>query len=285
MQFLKELAPYLRLMRFDKPIGIFLLLWPALWALWLAGAGHPDKSLLVIFVLGVIVMRAAGCVINDIADRKVDGFVRRTASRPIASGEVPVKNAVILFAVLMAVALMLVLMCNWLTVALAFVGAALTSLYPFLKRITHLPQLGLGLAFSWSVPMAFAAQTGYVPMQAWLLFAAACLWPVIYDTFYAMADREDDIKVGVKSTAILAGNHDRQLIALLQVGFIAMLLLVQYVFCLNAIFMSSLFVAALLFIYQQYLVRARYPGNCFAAFLNNNWVGFVIFVGIMMSIK
>jgi len=286
MQLMKDLPPYLRLMRFDKPIGILLLLWPTLWALWLAGAGHPDKSVLFVFITGVVIMRAAGCIINDIADRHMDGNVRRTALRPLASGEISVKKALILFAILMLLAFLLVLQCNALTIELAFVGAALATIYPFLKRVTHLPQLGLGLAFSWSVPMAFAAQTNQVPSEAWLLFVTACLWPVIYDTFYAMADRDDDIKIGVKSTAILFASLDRIITAVLQLLFVALLMIVGKTFELDKLFFNvGTAIAAGLFVYQQQLIKAREPANYFAAFLNNNWVGFIIFLSIVLSIK
>jgi 4-hydroxybenzoate polyprenyltransferase len=285
MPLLKQLSPYLRLMRFHKPIGILLLLWPTLWALWLASTGRPDLLVLVIFVAGVIVMRAAGCIINDIADRHVDGHVKRTAMRPIASGEVSVKSALILFVILMILAFSLVLMCNRLTIALAFVGAALATLYPFLKRITHLPQLGLGLAFSWGVPMAFAAQTNQVPSEAWLVLIAAAIWPVIYDTFYAMADREEDIKIGVKSTAILFGRHDQMITFLLQILFLVMLVIVGNVFALGEWYFVGLAVSSLLFAYQQQLIKSRRSADCLAAFLNNNWVGLVIFLGIILGIK
>ena len=285
MQIMKRLSPYWRLMRFDKPIGILLLLWPTLWALWLAGKGNPDKSVLLIFVAGVILMRAAGCIINDFADRHIDGYVKRTASRPLASGELATKSALILFVILMTFAFILVLHCNLLTIELAFVGAALATVYPFLKRVTHLPQLGLGAAFGWGVPMAFAAQTNSVPVEAWLLYAAACAWPVIYDTFYAMADREDDVKVGVKSTAILFGHYDRALTALLQLVFITLLVIVGHVFELKVVFDVGLVVVALLFFYQQQLIKLRKPADCFAAFLNNNWVGLVVFMFVILSIK
>ncbi len=285
MKFPKQLLPYLRLMRFHRPIGILLLLWPTLWALWLASAGHPNLSVLVIFITGVIIMRAAGCIINDVADRHVDGHVKRTATRPIASGEVSVRNALILFAILLSLAFVLVLMCNRLTIELAFVGAALATIYPFLKRITHLPQFGLGLAFSWGVPMAFAAQTNQVPAEAWLIFVTACLWPVIYDTFYAMADKNDDIKIGVKSTAILFGRYDQVVTFILQLFFLAMLIIVGNVFMLGEFYFVGLAIVTVLFIYQQNLIKLRNPADCFKAFLNNNWVGLVIFIGIVPGIK
>jgi 4-hydroxybenzoate polyprenyltransferase len=279
----KKISAYARLMRFDKPVGILLLLWPTVWALWLASAGKPDTRVLAIFVAGVIIMRAAGCIINDFADRYVDGHVLRTSRRPLVSGEVSVKEALILFVLLMTLAFGLVLLCNWLTVLLAFVGALLATTYPFLKRITHLPQLGLGLAFSWGVPMAFAAQTNQVPASAWWLFATAMIWPVIYDTFYAMADKQDDIKIGVKSTAILFANYDRVITSVLQLIFIVMLAMTGYVFQLGTVYDVSLVFAAILFLYQQQLIEQREPAACFAAFLNNSWVGAIIFAGILMS--
>lgn len=282
---MQRIRPYLTLMRFHKPIGILLLLWPTLWALWLASKGHPDTLLLMIFIAGVIVMRAAGCIINDIADRHVDGYVKRTAMRPIASGQIPIKNALILFFILMGIAFVLVLFCNRLTIELAFVGAVLASIYPFLKRITHLPQVGLGLAFSWGVPLAFAAQTNSVPSEAWLLFLTACTWPIIYDTFYAMADRADDLKIGVKSTAILFGRYDQAITFVLQLMFIAMLVVVGNVFFLNEFYFVGIAICCLFFTYQQYLIKQRDPAKCFTAFLNNNWVGFVIFVGIVLGVK
>lgn len=274
---------YLRLVRLDRPIGSLLLLWPTWWALWLAADGWPDGSLLVIFTVGVLLMRAAGCAINDYADRHVDGHVKRTRNRPLATGEAAPHEALFLFAILSLMAFALVLLTNALTVQLSFVGLALAACYPFAKRYTHLPQVVLGLAFTWGVPMAFAAQTGTVPPEAWLLFVAAALWPVIYDTFYAMVDREDDLRIGVKSTAILFGNDDRLITGLLQALMLLTLFLVGQRFELGFGYAIALLIAASLFVYQQFLIRNRDRGACFQAFLNNNWVGAALFIGIVLD--
>lgn len=283
MRFLEKLKNYAYLVRLHKPIGILLLLWPTLWALWLASRGSPSPKLLFIFITGVIIMRSAGCIVNDFADRHVDGHVERTRHRPLATGQVSVREALMLAALLGAMAFILVLACNTFTILLAFVGAALAIIYPFLKRITHLPQLGLGLAFSWGVPMAFAATNGRVGLSAWLLFSTCVLWPVIYDTLYAMVDRNDDLTIGVKSTAILFNEMDKLIIALLQCLFVIAMVMVGLMFNLHLIYYVSLIVVAILFIYQQWLIKDRTPMLCFKAFLNNNWVGFVIFLGIVLS--
>jgi 4-hydroxybenzoate polyprenyltransferase len=274
---------YLYLMRLNKPIGIFLLLWPTLWALWLASNGHPAPKIVTIFVLGVIVMRSAGCVINDFADRHVDKFVRRTQSRPLTAGKISARAALILFAILMLCAFLLALFLNRFTLYLAIIGAMLTVVYPFLKRITHLPQLGLGAAFAWGVPMAFAAQNNAIAYRDGCVFLAALIWPVIYDTLYAMVDRVDDLQVGIKSSAILFGNKDRMMIAILQIVFLSLLTMVGYFFALRWYYFAALFVVALLFFYQQCLIRQREPVACFKAFLNNNWVGLIIFIGILLA--
>jgi 4-hydroxybenzoate polyprenyltransferase len=274
---------YINLMRLNKPIGIFLLLWPTLWALWLASEGAPSVKIVCIFVMGVVLMRSAGCVINDIADRNVDKYVARTQNRPLTSGRVSLRAALILFFSLIALAFGLVLFLNPLTIMLAIVGAALAVLYPFLKRVTHLPQMGLGMAFAWGVPMAFAAEMQHVPLMSWIIFLAAAAWTVMFDTMYAMVDREDDIKVGIKSTAILWGQHDYIAIAILQFICVICFIAVGYLFQLNAIYFLSAMVAILLFGYQQWLIQDRLPEKCFQAFLNNNWVGLVIFVGILFS--
>jgi 4-hydroxybenzoate polyprenyltransferase len=276
-----QIKNYLSLMRLDKPVGIVLLLWPTLWALWLAGAGNPDKKTVAIFILGVIIMRSAGCVINDMADRHFDEKVTRTCQRPLAAGEMTMREAMIILSLLLSAALSLVCFLNQLTILLAFIGVILAGIYPFLKRITHLPQLWLGAAFSWGVPMAFEALTGTVPAQSWLLFLTAAVWPVIYDTQYAMVDRPDDIKIGVRSTAILFGEADRYMIGALQIIFIILLALAGAVFRLNMIYDMSLAGVAALFIYQQILIKHRVPGHCFKAFLNHRWVGAVIFLGII----
>lgn len=276
------LKQYVLLMRLDKPIGIFLVLWPTLWALWLAGSGKPPVAIVLIFILGCIVMRSAGCVINDIADRQFDKFVARTRHRPLAASKISVCSASYLFLSLMLCGFVLVLFLNKLTIELAFIGAVLAIIYPFLKRITHLPQIGLGLAFAWGVPMAFAAVTGEVTSEAWLLFSAAVVWPVMYDTLYAMVDRIDDVKIGVKSTAILFGKADRLMVGMLQILCLILLCKIGKDFRLNGFYYFGLFDAAILFIYQQILIKDRLPKNCFAAFLNNNWVGCVIFLGIVL---
>ncbi|RKF13165.1 4-hydroxybenzoate octaprenyltransferase [Alginatibacterium sediminis] len=276
----QKLTSYAQLMRLDKPIGTLLLLWPCLWALWLAAEGVPDIKVLVIFCLGVIVMRSAGCVINDYADRKLDGHVKRTANRPLASGQISSREALLLFASLLLLAFVLVLQLNSLTIALSFAAAALAFVYPFMKRFTHLPQFVLGLAFSWAIPMAFAAQTGAVPAYAWLLLLANVLWTVVYDTMYAMVDRDDDLKIGVKSTAILFGRRDKLAVALLQLGFLLCLFWLGQQLRLSLVFQLSLLVAFFMFIYQQYLIKDRDRALCFKAFLHNNQVGLVVFIGI-----
>lgn len=273
---------YARLMRLDRPIGIFLLLWPALWALWLAGGGRPDAYTVFVFVLGVVLMRSAGCVINDYADRGFDGGVRRTRERPFVRGEVSTREAAALFAVLCLAAFLLVLTLDWFTVALSLPALALAATYPFMKRYTYLPQVHLGAAFSWSVPMAFAALTGTVPREAWLLFIAAVLWTTIYDTMYAMVDREDDIRVGIRSTAILFGDNDRFILGVLQALLFVVLSVVGGKFDLGGGYTFGLALAAGLAVYQQYLIRRREPEACFRAFLNNNWFGAAVFAGILL---
>jgi len=276
----ERLHQYALLMRLHKPIGILLLLWPMLWALWIAATGHPDTRVLVVFVLGVVLMRSAGCVINDYADRNIDPHVRRTRERPIAAGRVTPREALVLFAVLCLVAFMLVLLMNRLTILLSLIGVLLAATYPFTKRYTHLPQVYLGAAFGWAVPMVFAAQTGAVPAIAWLIFIANVLWATVYDTMYAMVDREDDLRIGVKSTAILFGAADRLLIGLLQVLLMACLAWVGMRAGLGAMYYAGLAAAAVFALYQQYLIRARQPERCFQAFLNNNWFGATVFAGI-----
>jgi len=274
---------YYLLMRFDRPIGMLLLLWPTLWALWIAAEGAPKASVLTVFVIGVVLMRAAGCVINDVADRDFDPHVRRTRQRPIAAGRVTVREALILFASLCLLAFVLVLTMNGLTIKLAFIGVFLAASYPFVKRYTHLPQIYLGIAFGWAVPMAFAAQTGTVPTVAWLVFIAKVLWATAYDTMYAMVDRKDDLRVGVKSTAILFGDADRVIIAVIQAMVLLVLLLIGLQLKLGGFYYFGLLVAAALAVYQQYLIREREPGACFRAFLNNNWFGMAVFAGLVMS--
>jgi len=274
---------YYRLTRMDRPIGAFLLLWPMLWGLWIAGDGHPRVSVVVVFVVGVFVMRSAGCVINDFADRRFDPHVRRTRARPLAAGHVAPGEALALFVVLCLIAFALVLTMNRLTVWLSLGGVALAAIYPFLKRYTYLPQVGLGLAFGWAVPMAYAAQTGDLPKTAWLVYALAVIWAVIYDTMYAMVDREDDIRIGVKSTAILFGEADRAIIGLLQLLMLLGLFLLGAQTGMGLAYLAGVGVASLLGLYQQYLIRRRDPQACFRAFLNNNWLGGVIFAGIVVD--
>lgn len=271
---------YWRLMRFDRPVGTLLLLWPTLWGLWLATEGLPDFKLLVIFCLGVVVMRAAGCVINDYADRDLDGRVQRTKGRPLATGMVSKREALYLFALLLLIAFALVLMTNALTILLSFGAVALASLYPFMKRYTHMPQMVLGAAFSWGIPMAFAAQTESVPSEVWLIYLAAIIWTVVYDTFYAMVDREDDLQIGIKSTAILFGEADRMMTGIMQVMVIFALYLAGQNFNMQWPYWIALVISAGLFGYQQYLIRDRQRAECFKAFMNNNWVGCAIFIGI-----
>lgn len=276
----QKLPDYLALIRFDKPIGTYLLLWPTLWALWIASKGLPPIELLIIFCLGTFLTRSAGCVMNDFADRNFDGHVKRTASRPMASGRVSVGEAMMLFASLMFIAFLLVLMTNTLTILLSFCAAGLTLLYPFMKRYTHLPQVVLGAAFSWGVPMSFAATLNELPLSVWLIYSATLLWTIVYDTEYAMVDRDDDIKLGLKSTAILFGSDDCRIIAILQTCVILLLLLVGIEFSLGIPYYLGLVVAAGLFIYHQKIIAGREREPCFKAFLNNNYVGMAIFLGI-----
>jgi 4-hydroxybenzoate polyprenyltransferase len=273
-----------RLMRMNRPIGIFLLLWPTLWCLWIAAQGFPDFSLLVIFILGTIAMRAAGCCINDYADRDFDGYVRRTRDRPIVTGRVSPREALLTCAALSALAFVLVLFTNRLTILMAFGGLAIALLYPFMKRYTHLAQLVLGAAFSWGGLMAFTAQTGILPVYAWLLYVANVLWTVVYDTEYAMVDREDDRRIGVKSTAILFAEADRLVIGMLQVMFLLTLSLSAKHFGLGGWFQLGLVIAAGMFVYQQVLIFRREPAQCFRAFLHNHKVGLVIFCATVVDL-
>ncbi|PCK07722.1 MAG: 4-hydroxybenzoate octaprenyltransferase [Alteromonadaceae bacterium] len=279
----KQLSAYARLMRLNRPIGIYLVLWPTLWALWLAAEGFPDISTLLIFCLGVVLMRSAGCVINDYADRNIDGHVSRTADRPLVTGEVSPKEALFLFAGLCGLAFLLVLFTNRLTIYLAFGALALAMCYPFMKRYTHLPQVVLGAAFAWAVPMAFAAQSGKLEPSSWLVYTAVVLWTVAYDTFYAMADREEDLKIGVKSTAILLGDMDRMMIGSLQALMMFAMFLVGGRFSLSFWYYLSLAIATVLFVYQHIITQEREPKRCIDAFLNNNLVGLVLFIGIVLG--
>jgi 4-hydroxybenzoate polyprenyltransferase len=280
----RRLTEYARLMRLDRPVGTWLLLWPALWALWIAGAGRPEPRVLIIFVLGVFVMRAAGCVINDYADRDIDPHIRRTRDRPLAARRVSPLEALVLFAVLNLIALYLVTRLNPLTIKLAVIGALLTITYPFFKRFFPLPQLYLGISFGgWSVLMAFAAEAAVLVRVAWVLFIAAALWAAIYDTIYAMVDREDDLKIGVKSSAILFADMDKFLIGTMQLMMLWALVLVGRNMHFGRWYYAGVAAAALLFLWQQWLIRRREPGGCLRAFLNNQYVGLVLFVGILLQ--
>ena len=278
-----RLRDYAMLMRLHRPIGILLLLWPTLWALWIAGGGRPALLVLGVFVAGVVLMRSAGCVINDYADRGFDPHVERTRDRPIAAGRVTPREARVLFAVLCLTAFALVLLMNSLTIALSVVGAALAASYPFMKRYTHLPQVYLGAAFGWSIPMAFAAQTGAVPPLAWVLFGANIFWAVAYDTAYAMVDRDDDLRVGVKSTAILFGRWDRFFIGLSHLLVIVLLAWVGRLAGLGMMYYAGLVVASGIAGYQQSLLRRRDKDGCFRAFLNNNYFGAAVFAGLVLE--
>ena len=276
----KNLNHYFALMRIDRPIGTYLVMWPALWSLWLAAKGMPDIRLLLVFISGAFLMRSAGCVINDFADQHIDGHVQRTQHRPLATAVITSKEALQLFVLLCLSAATLLLFTNALTASYAVLAFLLATLYPFTKRFTQLPQVILGMAFSCSIPTAFAAQTNNVPLVALALYFAVISWVVAYDTFYAMVDREDDIKINVKSTAILFGRHDRIIIALLQFIFLALLILIGHQQTLGDIYFSSLLIISVLFLYQQYLIKDRNPKLCFKAFLNNNFVGIAVFIGI-----
>ena len=277
-----QLRNYGKLMRIDRPIGTWLLLWPTLWALWLAGEGHPDPELFVVFVFGVFIMRSAGCVLNDYVDRNIDPYVERTRTRPIASGAVLPMEALTLFAALGFIAIGLATMLNRPAQLLAVVAAGLTISYPFIKRFMSIPQFILGAAFGWAVPMAFAAQTGETPQLAWLVFGTALVWAVIYDTFYAMVDREDDRKVGVKSTALLFGDMDLFVIAGLQLVMLVALMLVGLRAELGAWYFASVALVAGLMAYHQWLAHERQPAGCFSAFLHNRHIGLVVFIGIVL---
>jgi 4-hydroxybenzoate polyprenyltransferase len=274
---------FIQLTRMDKPIGIYLLLWPTLWALWIAAKGVPSLGILLIFVFGVILTRAGGCVINDFADRKVDGHVKRTEQRPLVSGKISSKEALVFFALLMGISFLLVLCTNATTVWLSFGGLALAASYPFMKRYTYYPQVVLGAAFSWGMPMAFTAQTDSLPAAAWLLYIANLLWTVAYDTYYAMTDRDDDLKIGVKSTAILFGDADRVIILGLQGLSLGCLLLAGVQFDLGGWFHLGLLVAAGCYLWEFWYTRNREPQRCFQAFLHNHWAGLAIFVGIVLD--
>ena len=278
-------SDYAQLMRFDRPVGTLLLLWPTLAALWLAANGTPSISLIVIFTIGTVVMRAAGCVINDYADRNIDLHVERTRDRPLTAHRVSETEALLLCAVLLAIAALLIVFLNPLTRWLALGGVVVAALYPLMKRLTYLPQVVLGVAFSWGILLAFAATEGRLPEQAWLLFIASLVWIVAYDTLYAMVDREDDLKIGVKSTAILFGSADRLMVGVLQLATLVVLILLGLNLGYGAPFYLAVLVTAALFGYQQRLIRDRDRAGCFKAFRNNVWVGFAWFIGILVELE
>lgn len=284
MLVLSNLHHYGRLIRIERPIGSYLVLWPTLWALWIASQGIPDIKLLIIFVLGVFIMRSAGCAINDIADRNIDAHVERTRDRPLAAGNITLREALAVFGLLIVVALVLVLQLNWLTILFSIAAVLLTASYPFMKRYHHLPQAYLGVAFSSAILMAFTAVTDqFPPLGAWLLFTANLVWTTGYDTLYGMCDREDDLKIGVKSTAILFGNNDKLWIGILQFSTLVLLSIVGQLNELGMSFWLSLIIASGFFVYQQYLIRDRDRLLSLKAFLNNNWVGMIIFIGIFLN--
>ncbi|MGC3874457.1 4-hydroxybenzoate octaprenyltransferase [Halomonas sp. GXIMD04776] len=281
---LGRLPDFLQLTRLDRPIGTWLLMWPTLWALWVAADGVPARGTLLIFVAGVYLMRAAGCVINDYADRHWDGHVKRTKARPLATGRIGENEAKGLFAGLVLAAFLLVCFTNVFTVMLSLGGVALAFIYPFMKRYTHWPQLFLGAAFSWSIPMAFGAVLETVPVEAWLLFCANLTWTVAYDTEYAMVDRDDDLKVGIKSTAVLFGHYDRLMIGLLQLATLTLLSVIGARLALGGFFWLGLGAMALIFVYQHWLIRHRSRERCFQAFLNNHWAGLVVCAGLVLEL-
>ena len=279
----QQVLAWIALTRLDKPVGIYLLLWPTWWALWLAADGFPEWKSLVIFTLGVVLMRSAGCVINDFADRKVDGHVKRTADRPLATGALSAKAALVGFALMCLVAFVLVLFTNTLTILLSVGGVILAFIYPFMKRYTHMPQLFLGAAFSWSIPMAFAAEAGELPAALWLLYAANLSWTVAYDTFYAMVDRDDDLKIGVKSTAILFGKADLLIIGLLHVLALVMLMLAAAPFGLNGLYVLALALGSLFCGWLLWLARQRDRDACFRAFKLSHWFGLIVLAGLVVG--
>jgi len=279
----QKLPQFIQLTRINRPIGIFLLFWPTITSLWIASEGLPEVLLLIIFSLGTILMRSAGCCINDFADYEIDGKVRRTQERPIVMKKLSRREALGCFIFLSSISFCLLLFTNLETILLSFLAVLVIVIYPFMKRYTNLPQIVLGVAFSWGILMAFTSTLGNIPSIAYLLFIANVLWTVAYDTQYAMVDREYDLEVGVKSTAILFGDSDRVMIGILQIGFILTFILVAVYLQFSILFYSSIFIASLLLLYQQYLIKDRLPDLCFKAFLNNNWVGAIIFLGTVSS--
>jgi 4-hydroxybenzoate polyprenyltransferase len=279
----RRFEEYINLMRLNRPIGIWLLMWPALWALWIASEGRPNPKILIVFLLGTVVMRSAGCVINDFVDRNVDPYVRRTKERPLAARRIGPVEALVLFGVLSLLALFLVTRLDLFTIQLGAVGGVLAVSYPFFKRFFPLPQLYLGAAFGWAVPMAYAAETGLLPRLAWVLFMTAVLWAAIYDTLYAMVDRDDDLRIGVKSSAILFADMDRLLIGVMQGMMLFALLLIGRTLQFGQWYTAAVVSAAVFFVYQQWLIRAREPAKCLSAFTNNHYVGMAIFIGIVLE--
>jgi len=279
----RRLRDFARLLRLDRPIGTWLLLWPMLWAAWIAADGHPQRRLLAILIAGGVLMRSAGCIINDLADRNIDPHVKRTRSRPLAARAISPPEALAVFGVLVVAALLLVLQLNALTIRLAFIGAALTVTYPLFKRFFPLPQLYLGLCFGWAVPMAFAATLGTVPRIGWLMLVAAILWAGIYDTMYAMVDRDDDLRIGVRSSAILFADMDRFMIAAMQLMMLFALLLIGRTLKFGNAYAAGLIAGGACFLWQQWLIRHRDPEGCFKAFQNNNFFGLAVFAGVVLE--
>ncbi len=280
-----RLRAYALLTRLDRPVGIYLLLWPTLWSLWLAGNGRPSQTVFVVFVLGVVLMRSAGCVINDYADRDLDAQVERTRGRPLAAGLVTPTEALALAGVLVLLAFLCVLLTNRLTILMSFAALALAATYPFMKRVHYLPQVHLGLAFGWAIPMAWTAQTGELPAPAaWLLYVANVCWSIAYDTMYALADRDDDLRVGIKSSAILFGRCDRALIGLFQALTLSLLATVGWMHGAGGWFYTGVAAAAALAVYQQRLIRHRAPAECLRAFANNAWLGLAVFAGLFVDL-
>ena len=279
----KKLKNYLLLMRLDKPIGIWLLMWPMLWSMWVSTDGQVKEALLIVFLFGVIIMRSAGCVLNDIADRNIDPFVKRTKDRPIASGKVSVREGKKLFTLLMAIAFSLLFFLNSSTKILALVGALITTVYPFLKRIISAPQLFLGVAFGWAVPMTFSANLGYVNNTGWLIFVIAIFWAIIYDTYYAMVDRDDDINLPVKSTAILFGKYDLHIIGICQIIMVFLLILLANIINASIWMYLSIFISFCIMMHHQIITKKRQREACFRAFYNNHYIGMVMFIGILLN--
>jgi len=280
----QQFPHYLKLIRFDRPIGTYLLLWPTLWALWSAAEGIPDLRILIVFIIGVFLMRSAGCAINDYADRDIDAHVERTENRPLATGAISAKEAVMVFVVLALGAFVLALQLNLLTIQMSVVAVLLAASYPYMKRVHMLPQVHLGVAFAWAIPMAYTALQNTLPdTSTWLIFLTTVIWTTAYDTMYGMADREDDTKLGLKSTAILFGQYDRLIVGLMQCAVVGLLLIIGSLKSLGVIYYLSVLAASTFFIYQQYLIHNRDRVLCFQAFLNNNWFGMVVFIGLALD--